>query len=352
MEKPGEKSGRRTSSVSAAVQRDERENAAYFVARWKERRKERRLLRWLAKAAVQGALSRLPRSARLNLFVKHRLGLTPDLRQLLAEKSSQTSKHIEFFRSVDTRRLSEVTVCEIGTGTYPIMPVLLWLLGIRRVLSVDIVRIANERTIRDTLELVIESYFSDIVKKLGVTDKRLAELRDRITSASRGRMSTLLAEMGIELVIADLSRDASRLNECDLIISNNVFEHISPGNLQLIVQNTVDSNNRPRLASHEIDLSDHYSHFDSKIGPHNFLKYSHRAWGFFNNKLAYQNRLRASDYRKIFAASGWSVEAESVDLPAGFTTIQNRVHPEFHSYELSDLAVTQLWIGARARRTP
>ena len=102
-----------------------------------------------------------------------------------------------------------------------------------------------------------------------------------------------------------------------------------------------------RVSSHEIDLSDHYSHFDKSIGPYNFLKFSERVWSLFNNRLLYQNRLRASDYRKLFVESSWHIHSESVSIPSDFSIEDVNLNNVFANYEADDLAVTNLTIGAR-----
>ena len=64
---------------------------------------------------------------------------------------------------------------------------------------------------------------------------------------------------------------------------------------------------------HQIDLSDHYSLFDSSITPLNFLKYSDFVWQFFSSTLYYQNRVLISEYREMHEDAGFKILREVRD---------------------------------------
>src|SRR3546814_5775366 len=56
------------------------------------------------------------------------------------------------------------------------------------------------------------------------------------------------------------------------------------------------------LMFHSVNCGDHYAYVDGRINQLNYLQYPDRAWAFWNNRLLYQNRLRA--HRSIGRASG------------------------------------------------
>jgi hypothetical protein len=96
--------------------------------------------------------------------------------------------------------------------------------------------------------------------------------------------------------------------------------------------------------NNSIDLSDHYSHFDHRLTPYNFLRYSAASWRLFNNDLHYQNRLRVSDYREIHELTGFKILYER-DEPLETDLIDRiALAPEFQHYDRQDLIVTRSWI--------
>jgi len=241
--------------------------------------------------------------------------------------------------------MSQIAVCEIGTGEYPIVPLLLWLMGVDRIQSIDISPITTERTLREVLDLCDEPYFDRMAARLNIREDRLKKIRGRNSEIRLGEYRSLFTEIGINLKIADLSSDQEAIEDCDFVISNNVLEHIDADSLSRIAENLTAVENGIRISSHEIDLADHYGYFDKSIGPYNFLKYSDSRWRFFDNKLTFQNRLRASDYRRIFTSAGWTIEKETANSSDGLDSIIHKVDSRFERYDPADLATTNLWLG-------
>ena len=96
-----------------------------------------------------------------------------------------------------------------------------------------------------------------------------------------------------------------------------------------------------------IHLYDTYSQFDRSLSRFNFLRYSAKTWErWFNNSHMSYNRLHASDYAALleglpFKKIIWEVTPPSQDDIAELSRI--KVHPEFSSYGLADLASTHLF---------
>jgi hypothetical protein len=103
--------------------------------------------------------------------------------------------------------------------------------------------------------------------------------------------------------------------------------------------------------SHFIDLADHYSHYDRRLTPYNFLRYRRSSWWLFNNRLQYQNRWRISDYRAVHAAAGFHILREENDGSAATALERVRLAPEFRHYRQEDLAVTSSWMVSRRDET-
>jgi len=62
-------------------------------------------------------------------------------------------------------------------------------------------------------------------------------------------------------------------------------------------------------------MQDHYAFDDPRISVYNFLRYSDHRWRLINSSLHYQNRLRARDYRELFAEAGLSIIHEVLGTP-------------------------------------
>ena len=65
------------------------------------------------------------------------------------------------------------------------------------------------------------------------------------------------------------------------------------------------------ITTHSIDYSDHYARSDRRLSRFNFLKYDDAQWRPFNSGLQYVNRLRHSDYVRLFREAGFAILEES-----------------------------------------
>ena len=132
----------------------------------------------------------------------------------------------------------------------------------------------------------------------------------------------------------------------DLIVSTSTLEHYAPLRLGLILEECRRIV-RPRgVMSHYINMGDHYARYDPGITPYNYLRYSRFEWGWFNNPLFFQNRLRISDYRALLAAAGFHIVAEedAGEDPAALDSVP--LAQEFQEYPREDLLPTESWFVA------
>lgn len=112
---------------------------------------------------------------------------------------------------------------------------------------------------------------------------------------------------------ADISKTDYKNDSLDACISTDTMEHISLKNLKKILLEIKRILRKDGLVSMVIDYSDHYSHTDKNIHPLNFLKFSEKEWNKkYNHKCHFQNRLRHSDYRKLFNEIGFDISYEKI----------------------------------------
>ncbi|TAK51979.1 MAG: methyltransferase domain-containing protein [Gammaproteobacteria bacterium] len=93
----------------------------------------------------------------------------------------------------------------------------------------------------------------------------------------------------------------------DFVFSTSVLEHIDEPNIRLILRECIRVSSPGGLMSFAIDYNDHYAGFDSSIGKLNFLRYSERQWAKYNPPRHHQNRLRHSDFLRIFQDLGLEI---------------------------------------------
>ena len=92
---------------------------------------------------------------------------------------------------------------------------------------------------------------------------------------------------------------------------------------------------------HDIDMTDHFSHTDSRITSINFLKFSAKEWTkYSNNPFAYHNRLRIYDYSKIFQNTGFRIILQNNKIDEKAINTINRsfaLDPNYQSRKIEDL---------------
>jgi len=108
------------------------------------------------------------------------------------------------------------------------------------------------------------------------------------------------------------------------------------------------------ISVHTIDYSDHYARSDSRIDRFNFLTFDDRAWRKHDSAFQFVNRLRHSDYVRIFESSGLRILSATVIPGHPTTTTRNGVAERFAGYPDSDLFALggRLIVGKSAEDLP
>jgi hypothetical protein len=87
----------------------------------------------------------------------------------------------------------------------------------------------------------------------------------------------------------------------DLIYSTSTLEHIPEEDIAKILAECRRISSPHALMSFVIDYHDHYGSADSRITRFNFYRYNDAQWRKFNPRGHYQNRLRHSDFQRLFS---------------------------------------------------
>lgn len=311
-------------------------------------------MRWELKAAIQFSISCLPYGRTIYRRLQDVTGLCRlDIRDQYSMKRSLLRRIIKQGLPIEAR-----VFLEVGTGWYPVLPILLSLLGAKQVITVDLNPWLSARSLLDTVKGFLE-IADDVAEdfELPVADVK-AQLRavEALCTHNGQSPAAILETLGIEYRMpCSASATGLEAESVDYIISSNVFEHIPK---EAIAEILVESSRIFKPGGthiHHIDPSDHF-HYDKRISSANFLKFSPRSWYFIGGSgLAYHNRLRAIDYVRLFEQHGFEIVHEySVVDDRALNDIRlgrQKVHAAFAAYSPEELACRIIDVFAR-RRVP
>ncbi len=304
------------------------------------------LSKWKLKAIVQKGISFLPNSEKANYFFQKHITKGVHLNNEHFENKIQHSKdHISFFQKYGETG-PDKQIIELGSGWYPIVPIMMYLSNSGRVISVDIQSWMTKET-----QLTTINKFIDWRKKgkldfflTNLDNKRWDKLLEISANPSKYTLDTINKTIGLELLLQDAQHLQLADDSIDLICSNNTFEHIYKEVLSGILNEFSRVIKPNGVMSHFIDMSDHFAHYDKDINIYNFLKYSNKSWNRIDNSIQPQNRLRFEDYRGIYKQLNIPITEESI-RPGNINEVQElKIHKEFQHFSLEELAISHGYI--------
>ena len=309
-------------------------------------------MNWRCKAAVQNCVARLPMSDAIYYALQRCAG---DLRPGRFDAMEWVRVVAEMLDWLQRNELqvSGKRVLEVGTGRALGLPVALWLCGAEQITTVDLHRYLSSRLVQDCNHYY-RQHREQIAATLGAYDfdggfsQRLRQLAD-----FSGDLASFLKLICVQYYApADARRLAFPDHSFDFHLSYSVLEHIPPREIVSILCEAKRLLRPGGTLLHTIDLSDHFWYGDSRICRVNFLRFSEREWErWANNKYMYQNRLRASEFLRLFGEAGLRVKGESRTIDeASLQMLRNGfpVHDRFRSLPLEELATTAMQIMAEA----
>lgn len=276
-------------------------------------------MNWQTKSAAFRVLSALPLGSEIHYLAQRYLVRSfprPAARlDALWDKGAHFAE--AFAQYGDGTDLSNATFLEVGAGRDLSVPIALRFLGIGRVVSIDVTRLAK-------LDLVRHSAVH-MARRAGVQRLLLHSWKD---------VESFRVEYHAPATLRSINLPDRSI---DCICSNEVLEHVPPAQIEEIAAETCRLLARGGIAIHTVDYSDHYARSDRRIDRFNFLRYSDTEWKRHNSAFQYVNRLRASDYVEIFARNGLRVLAESVTAGISTTTTRAEIAERFRRYHDDDL---------------
>jgi hypothetical protein len=295
--------------------------------------------KWKRKALLQKTVSFLPGRIWINYFFQRHL--TKGLRAESAffdEKIMLAAKHLAIFRNTNGS-LPETTL-EIGTGWFPVVPVVFWLCGVQNIVTYDHYPHLKTTLLRETIHYLKQP---EMIAKL----ERLPGFRkDRLEKLMAMPLQTLtVSELHPLFSIRYLSGKKALENrsplKANLIHSNNTFAHIYSAELTCLLQQSNRHLAEHGIHSHQIDLCDHFAYFDREIPLFHFLRFTDNRWKRIDNPLQAQSRNRIGDYRKLFCNSGLFIQEEQVSKAAK-TALPLIIDQRFLSEDPDELTIKEV----------
>ncbi len=295
----------------------------------------------MLKAAVQKTISLFPYRNRINLWFQKYVtkGVQLDVEHL-HWKLTHAGDHINYWQQYGSR---PAPIClELGTGWYPIVPIMLFLHGARKIQTIDL----NAHLSLDTLQVSFEKLIAE--KQKGALDDQFPDIQADLweqfleVAASAGSMplEASLSALQIEAIVGDARKLPMPDDSIDLICSNNTFEHIFPDVLAGILADFKRVLKPDGVMSHFIDLSDHFAHFDTSINIYNFLRFSHKQWALIDNDIQPQNRWRWPQYKTLYQQLEIPLKAEAVRQGDIALLREVPVHEEWTNFSEEELAIS------------
>ena len=276
---------------------------------------------WRIKAALQRVFSSLPLvGEQVNYLCQRLLGSFPTSKARFFDFATTDLLHIQHLERRSSVPLDRAVFYEFGGGWELRGPAIFWAMGVEHQTVVDIRHLLRPHLFEHTLRTLMS-----LESELGL--KRVP--RDSRPELQRYGIRYLAPCDSTHVPLSDGS--------VEVVVSTNTLQHIPAAVLPKVMEECRRILRPGGLISFYVNYCDQYSYTDRRITEQNFLRYSDFAWRFFNPPLHYQNRLRHSDYVKLFRASLFETVEEVTTQGPELTA--NSVHPSFLRYGLSDLAI-------------
>jgi hypothetical protein len=222
------------------------------------------------------------------------------------------SYHVGNFRKLS----GSVRTLEFGAGSHLLSALMLSAAGAEEVYAYDLSRIATVEQVNHVIRQLPNRIIGSWPEIVNLDEDLMRRYRIRYCAPADTRMTGLPA------------------GSVDLVLSTSTLEHIPQRDIVRILRECQRVASTRALFSFIIDYHDHYASADSTITRVNFYRYSDAMWRTFNPSSHYQNRLRHSDYERLFLELGLRfVDNRSVLQPIEIGAL----HSRFQKYSASDL---------------
>lgn len=303
-------------------------------------------MNWKYKAILQAILSIIPFGESINYRLQLAIGS-----HNISNIDKVTENCITMLKALlenGFQNISNKKIVEIGTGWQLTFPIVLSLLGAKRIFTYDHVQHIRFEQVKNTLAR-IKKNLPLISKSLRISINELEKRSERII-IDKG-LTGLLESLNIEY-FAPGNATHTKLadNSLDLFFSYAVLEHLPEQTIVDITKEAFRSLKPGSFYYNLIGLHDHYIAFDKTISRINFLKYPESSWKLIaKNKITYLNRVRNSQFVKIIKDCGFKILKINthIDKESLIELKNMKLAKKFRDLKPEDLAIDRTEIIAR-----
>lgn len=234
-------------------------------------------------------------------------------------------------RSQGRLDITDKVVLEVGPGNSMGMGLLFLAYGAKKVYLVD----RFKHIFWDDYDGIYYKNFLSEISNQDVPNRSVVKEALRIKNGK-----IILNPDLLEYHLADATRIPLENSSVDFLFSNAVLEHVR--HIELAVQEFARVTKDGGFNIHEVDLRDH---FFSKE-PLRLLSYSGWLWDFMTcNRPGYSNRLRYSDYCKMFESNKFVIERLLYTRSIEQTQVTSlKLSSKFKKCPLEELSILAFWM--------
>ena len=306
-------------------------------------------MHWRLKGIAQKTLGALSGGDALHYRLQRRFGGLRDFEREFATKIEDWSIMARHLRDAGIP-VAGTRFFELGTGWYPTFPFACLLGGAARVETFDLNRHLKPELVRACAS-GFASHLDAIAADSGADPADVAGRHARVAAAIAGDRDLEHASGGVIRYHAPADAVRSGLDDgsVDVVFSNSVLEHVTPDVIAPLYREAMRVLRPGGVMFHSVNCGDHYAYVDRKLHQLNYLKYSDRAWRFWNNAFLYQTRLRADTFVDQARDAGFAIDLDtSHTRPERLRQLQAmRVHPQFAQVPPERLCITTVDFIAR-----
>jgi hypothetical protein len=286
-------------------------------------------MNWKLKAKIFRALECTPFGSSLHYQLqRHVTREWPRRSDVLDALLTAARRVLAETRGCGESGLESAHFLEIGAGRDLAVAIALRLLGVGRVTCVDVSRLAR-------LDLISHAAMY-LAKRLEVPCPRFSSWMD-------------LERFGIVYVApADLGAADLAPLSFDAFYSVDTLEHIPAADLTNVLVASRRLLKSSGVMVHLIDYGDHYARGSGHLSCFNFLTYSEGAWRRFNSKFHYVNRLRHSQFVRMFNDVGMRIDRMEAVIEETQPLVLDKLAPEFSGFQVEDLFTVRAMIVSSA----
>lgn len=298
--------------------------------------------KWWIKAGIQRAIFWLPNSSWWNaLFQQYVTRSIVLSRDQCADKLLEGQRYFELFRQHAPQARRNFKVLEIGTGWYPTIPLAFYLSGAAEIQTYDIAPLLHRERLKALLKLIV-AFEADgtLARQLpNLQPDRLNHLLKLQPRLDQESPEAWLRNFNIHVAVRDARHTGLKSQDVDLVFSSGVLEYIPVPILREMLQECRRIATPHSVMVHRLNLVDQFAYFDRSLSPFHHLKYTEQQWRWRSSPLIWQNRIRISDYRKLFAEAGFIVKSEE-NTSGTLAELQRvKLAPQFQNYATDDLLI-------------